>query len=96
MILKFQEQDEWSISELAHSLKMCSFALRKKLAYWKAQGLICEKQSTTKKDEADTSDEIYCVVKENTGKLCRSGRRMSELEVDDQEENKGYQSHKAI
>lgn len=93
VILKFQEQEEWSLSELAHSLKMCSFALRKKLSYWKAQCLICEKSNSIKKDEAkqstDVSDEIYCVVKENSGKLCRSGRVINELEMDEQEEAKG-------
>lgn len=92
VILKFQEQEIWVLNDLAHSLKMCSFALRKKLSFWKAQGLICEKQSTIKSDEAnqynDLSDEIYCLVKESSGKLCRSAKMISELEVEEQEDSK--------
>ena len=40
VIIKFQERDTWSLLELSQSLKMCSFALRKKLAFWQTQGLI--------------------------------------------------------
>lgn len=42
IILKFQEKDTWALQELSQSLKMCSFALRKKLIYWKMQGLVKE------------------------------------------------------
>lgn len=92
VILKFQEQEIWVLNDLAHSLKMCSFALRKKLSFWKAQGLICEKQSTIKSDKAnqynDLNDEIYCLVKESCGKLCRSAKMISQLEVEEQEDSK--------
>lgn len=92
VIMKFQERDEWSLSELTHALKMCSFALRKKLAFWKAQGLICEKTSVAKssveEQQADTSDEIYCVVKESA-KLGRASRLVSELEEEEHEQDKG-------
>jgi anaphase-promoting complex subunit 2 len=42
VIMKFQEKDTWQLQELSQSLKMCSFALRKKLLFWKMQGLIRE------------------------------------------------------
>lgn len=94
VILKFQERDEWSLSELAGSLKMCSFALRKKLAYWKAQGLIYDKP-IAKSDEPNqhqsgdnNHDEVYCVVKESGGKLGRAGRVVNEIEEEEQDQNK--------
>jgi anaphase-promoting complex subunit 2 len=69
VILKFQEKDRWSIHELSQSLKMCSIALRKKLVYWKMQGLIKE-ASLAKSNNANeiidnASNEIYVLVKEN-------------------------------
>lgn len=70
VILKFQEKDKWSLHELSQSLKMCSIALRKKLIYWKMQGLIKEAslgKSQNKSNEQidNVSNEIYVLVKEN-------------------------------
>ena len=71
VIIKFQEKDTWSLQELSQSLKMCSLALRKKILFWKMQGLI--KEATMEKPDAnDTQDpgaqinnEIYTLVTEN-------------------------------
>ncbi len=79
-ILKFQERDEWPLSELAHALKMCSFALRKKLSFWKAQGLIAEKGSASGGEQ----DEVYCLVKESSGKLGRANRMLTEFDEDEE------------
>jgi hypothetical protein len=74
VILKFQEKDSWSLHELSQSLKMCSIALRKKLFFWKMQGLIKEcnqlKSSETNEniDNSNTGNEVYVLVKE-TGKV---------------------------
>ena len=31
VIMRFQEKDTWSLQELSQSMKMCSFALKKKI-----------------------------------------------------------------
>ena len=76
VIMKFQEKDTWSLLELSQSLKMCSFALRKKLFYWKMQGLIKENEpaqpvNPNEQTEVNAADEIYTLVKE-TGKVILS------------------------
>lgn len=81
VIMKFEKKEEWTINDLAHSLKMCSFALRKKLAYWKSQGLIYEKSA---KQQMTDNDEIYCLVKNSNAKLGRSNQVLTELIEDDQ------------
>ncbi|CAF1047201.1 unnamed protein product [Brachionus calyciflorus] len=63
VIIKFQEKDSWTLSELASSLKMCSFVLKKKIMYWKAQGLI--KQVNTSAND-DITNEVYALVKDST------------------------------
>jgi anaphase-promoting complex subunit 2 len=69
VILKFQEKDTWSLLELSQSLKMCSFALRKKIFFWKMQGLLKESEQSqlpiAKEHEQDPANEIYTLVKEN-------------------------------
>ena len=69
IIMKFQERESWSLQELSQSLKMCSIGLKKKLGYWKSQGLIQEEtvqvktSSDAPQNEAET--EIYSLVKNN-------------------------------
>ena len=70
VILKFGEKDTWSLLELSQSLKMCSFALRKKILFWKMQGLIkeCEREAGQIGEQAESEaiNEVYTLVKENT------------------------------
>ena len=72
VIMKFQEKDTWSLLELSQSLKMCSFALRKKLYYWKIQGLIKEVERSDQSiqggdnvGETDAASEIYTLIKDS-------------------------------
>lgn len=44
-IQKFQEQDEWTLSDLSKSLNINGRALRAKLLYWIGQGVIIEKSN---------------------------------------------------
>jgi anaphase-promoting complex subunit 2 len=73
VIMKFQEKDTWTLQELSQSLKMCSIGLRKKLGYWKSQGLIQEEIQTKMSVDGsqETETEIYSLIKD-TSKLNRS------------------------
>jgi anaphase-promoting complex subunit 2 len=73
VIMKFQEKDTWTLQELSQSLKMCSIGLRKKLGYWKSQGLIQEEIQTKMSFDGsqETETEIYSLIKD-TSKLNRS------------------------
>ena len=62
VIIKFQEKESWVLGELASVLKMCSFVLKKKIMYWKVQGLI--KQVSTCGDE-EVANEVYALVKDS-------------------------------
>jgi anaphase-promoting complex subunit 2 len=67
IIMKFEEKESWPIHELATSLKMCSFSLRKKLQFWKMQGLIKETENQEyieNEDQLEASNEIYTLVNE--------------------------------
>jgi anaphase-promoting complex subunit 2 len=72
VILKFQTKNTWSLQELSQELKMCSSALRKKVLFWKMQGLIKEvdaqkmdgNQTQENTNEA-ANNEVYTLVTEN-------------------------------
>lgn len=76
VIMKFQEKETWSLQELSQSMKMCSFVLRKKLAFWKMQGIlkqtdqetISDEKKSQEDDKTDAPAEVYTLVKE-AGKL---------------------------
>ncbi len=68
VILKFQEKSTWSVQELSQSLKMCSFALKKKLVFWKAQGIIKEQEESETTQNEENTNEFYTLVKDS-GKL---------------------------
>ena len=106
IIVKFQEKDTWSLLDLSQSLKMCSFALRKKLAYWKAQGLIkevdsamndasIESENNNNDQEAEKNSaatEIYTLVKDGA-KLNRS---RAYLDEEEDENEKTAQSNEIL
>lgn len=81
VIMKFQEKETWSLQELSQSMKMCSFVLRKKLTFWKMQGVIKQSDENANAQlnvsvnpdqmETNTASEIYSLVKE-AGKLNKS------------------------
>jgi len=70
--MKFQEKDSWSLHDLALNMKMCSFVLRKKLSFWKLQGILeqVEGQSGAGQATSEQMDtnanatEVYALVKE--------------------------------
>lgn len=77
VIMKFREKETWSLLELSQSMKMCSFVLRKKLSFWKMQGILKkidqesgednESQLQTGNDtqmETNAPVEVYTLVKE--------------------------------
>ncbi len=73
VIIKFQEKNTWSLQELSQSLKMCSLALRKKVLFWKMQGLIKEvdvqrmdgNDNGTQDNGSQANNEVYTLVTEN-------------------------------
>ena len=94
VIMKFQEKDTWTLQELSQSLKMCSIGLRKKLSYWKSQGLIQEEIQTKMciDGSQETETEIYSLVKD-TGKLNRSN---SFNEEEEDENGKALESNNLL
>lgn len=76
VIMKFQEKETWSLQELSASMKMCSFVLRKKLAFWRMQGVLKqmeeadvaveERQANGDGEKMDTNvvSEVFTLVKE--------------------------------
>lgn len=68
VIVKFQEKDSWSLQELSQSLRMSGAALRKKILFWKMQGILKE-QEESDESSAQTSEgqnnEVYVLVKDN-------------------------------
>lgn len=77
VIMKFQEKETWSLQELSQSMKMCSFVLRKKLSFWKMQGVVKQSDESgscgdgqgnvsNNPDQMETNaaTEIYTLVKE--------------------------------
>jgi anaphase-promoting complex subunit 2 len=83
VIMKFQEKDSWPLAELSLSLKMCSIGLKKKLAFWKSQGLIVEEvQTTTLNDGTTQETEFYSLVKDSV-KL----NRTNSFNEDEEDEN---------
>jgi len=47
IICKFQEKEEWTVSDLSTSLKVSSSVLRRKIVFWVSQGLIKESGTDT-------------------------------------------------
>ena len=67
IIMKFQEKDIWSLKDLGQSLKICSVALRKKIAFWKVQNVLEEiNNSNNQTEQSDPANEIYTLVKESS------------------------------
>lgn len=77
VIMKFQEKETWSLLELSQSMKMCSFVLRKKLSFWKMQGILKQIDQESGEDnesqmqagndtqmETNAPVEVYTLVKE--------------------------------
>ncbi len=73
VIMKFQERESWPLAELAQNMKMCSFVLRKKLAFWKVQGVLeqveeeAAGQTQADGEQMETNagvSEVYALVKE--------------------------------
>lgn len=62
VMIKFQEKETWMVSELAQELKMCSFVLKKKILFWKAQGLL---KQVSDSNEDDVPNEVYALVKDS-------------------------------
>ena len=95
IIMKFQERETWSLLELSQSLKMCSFVLRKKLTYWKIQGLIKELDQKSNQPAAENgpadadsngaANEMYALVKD--GAKLNKSRGAAAAFVEDEEEN---------
>ncbi len=105
VIMKFQEKDTWSLQELSQSMKMCSFALKKKLHYWKLQGLIVqqlEQQASTsvaatsqdnqqQQQQQQQDQEIYTLVKDG-GKL----NKTKQIFEEDEDQEKSSQQNEIL
>lgn len=91
VIMKFQEKDTWSISDLSQSMKMCSFALKKKLSYWKLQGLIQQTDQAAGTSSSEQDQEVYTLVKD-TGKLNKTKQIIEE----DEDSEKSSQSSEIL
>lgn len=90
VIIKFQEKSSWTLQELSQSLKMCSIGLKKKLAFWKNQGLIRETTNTIILNDGTTQEvETYLLVKDYS-KLNRSN---SFNENDEEDESQKSQAN---
>lgn len=77
VIIKFQEKETWLVSELAQELKMCSFVLKKKIMFWKAQGLL---KQTNSPHEDDVPNEMYALVKES----CKLNKYKNLVEIEEE------------
>ena len=77
VIMRFQERETWCLAELSQAMKMCSFVLRKKLAFWRGQGVLRqveraggeERESMAQSGDDTQMDtgavaEVYTLVKE--------------------------------
>jgi len=81
IILKFGEQDVWSVDELSTAVKITPTSLRKKLSYWVQQGVI---------KSVKGADDTYEVVDEITtnDQLATSMNSMQEVDDPEDEEDK--------
>ena len=91
VIMKFQEKDTWSLQELSQSMKMCSFALKKKISYWKLQGLIVQVDQATTSTAGEQEQEIYSLVKDG-GKL----NKTKQIFEDDEDSEKSSQANEIL
>ena len=97
VIMRFQEKDTWSLQELSQSMKMCSFALKKKISFWKVQGLIVQLEqpkeacTSTVVSEQQQDQEIYTLVKD-TGRLNKTKQVFEE----DEDAEKSAQSNEIL
>jgi anaphase-promoting complex subunit 2 len=100
--MKFQEKDTWSLQELSQSMKMCSFALKKKISFWKVQGLIVQLEQNQQKEACTSTaanneqqqqhdQEIYSLVKD-TGRLNKTKQVFEE----DEDAEKSAQSNEIL
>ena len=101
--MKFQEKDTWSLQELSQSMKMCSFALKKKISFWKLQGLVVQVEQQQQKEACTSNNaneqqqqqqqdqEIYTLVKD-TGRLNKTKQVFEE----DEDTEKTAQSNEIL
>ena len=88
VILKFLEKNSWSLADLSLNMKMCSISLRKKLLFWKGQGILDETLVRIPGDETGYSEiDLFTLVRKT------KQNRSESFNEDDESETKTIESN---
>jgi len=85
LLLKFQEQDEWTSNDLAQALNVSKSLVRSRTAFWIGQGVIIEKQNdvfvATTSFNSQMADNCNYESDEDSGATSSQNQKDEELQV---------------